>query len=75
MYSTALMQQMIKAMPRGQYPSINKANIESFEIIIPTNQQELLIEIEQYEQSISQARTIVSNCAFRKQSILDKYLK
>lgn len=75
MYSDALMQQMLVAMPKGQYPSINKTDIESFEIIIPDNQQQTIEVIASYEKEIEVARTIIESVPTRKQAILDKYLK
>lgn len=75
MYSNALMQQMLVAMPKGQYPSINKTNIESFEIVIPDNQELILDVIETHEKAIQEARSIIESASSRKQSILDKYLK
>lgn len=75
MYSDALMQQMLLAMPKGQYPSINKTDIESFEIVIPDNQQLILEVIVRYEKEIEDARSIIESASSRKQSILDKYLQ
>lgn len=75
MYSDELMQQMLVAMPKGQYPSINKADMESFEIVIPDGQEHILEVIASHEEAIKEARAIIESASSRKQSILDKYLK
>lgn len=75
MYSDELMQQMFVAMPKGQYPSINKADMESFEIVIPDGQEHILEVIASHEEAIKEARAIIESASSRKQSILDKYLK
>ena len=76
MHSDELMRQMIAAMPKGSYPSINTQDIQNFEIQVPslTAQQQLIAQVEQYEASIRQAQTIMDGCAARKKAILDKYL-
>lgn len=76
MYSDDLMQQMQNAMPKGQYPSINKTNIENF--IIPVlsinEQQNIITQIEQYEQQIQKAEIVINGIAERKQAVLTRYL-
>lgn len=76
MYSNELMEQIIKAMPKGQYPSINKTYIESFFIHVPSlaEQKQLISEIEKLEAEIDSAKNIISNTAERKKAVLDKYL-
>lgn len=77
MYSENLMSQMIEKMPKGQYPSINKTDIENFTIPIPAlaDQQRIVSEIETYEQKIAEAKAVMAGCAERKKQILDKWLK
>ncbi|PAF44079.1 N-6 DNA methylase [Helicobacter sp. 11S02629-2] len=76
MYANDLMQQMEKAMPKGQYPSINKADIDSFQIPVPplAKQQEIVQEIESYEAEIAQAKAVMEGCTSRKEAILKRYL-
>ena len=76
MYSENLTEQMIAAMPKGQYPSINKEDIENFQIPVPplAEQQRIVSQIEQYEAQIAEAKAIMSGCADRKKKILEKYL-
>ena len=76
MYSNELMEQMIKAMPKGQYPSINKTYIESFFIHVPSlaEQKQIISQIEKLEAEIDSAKNIISNTAERKKAVLDKYL-
>lgn len=75
MYSKKMMSQMIAAMPKGSYPSINKDNIENFVILtdIP-NEYKVLQELNDIEQRLIFARQSVENANNRKQAILDKYL-
>lgn len=76
MHSDELMRQMIAAMPKGSYPSINTQNIKNFEIKVPSlaDQQQIISQVEQYEAAIRQAQAIMDDCAARKKAILDKYL-
>lgn len=76
MYSNELMEQMIKAMPKGQYPSINKTNIESFLIHVPSiaEQKQIISQIEKLEAEIDSSKIIISAIPKRKKSVLDKYL-
>lgn len=76
MHSDELMRQMIAAMPKGSYPSINTQDIQNFEIQVPslTAQQQLIAQVEQYESAIRQAQAIMDGCSARKKAILDKYL-
>jgi len=76
MYLPDLMNQMQKAMPKGQYPSINKTDIENFYIPVPplTEQQRIVSEIEEYETQISTAQTVMASASTRKRTILEKWL-
>lgn len=75
MYSKKMMSQMIAAMPKGSYPSINKDNIENFVILTDIlNENEVLQELNDIEQRLILARQSVENANNRKQAILDKYL-
>ncbi len=55
--------QMIGMMGKGAYPSINQADVESIRIPIPPLdvQQEIVAEIEGYQQIIDGARQVVEN--------------
>ena len=77
MYSENLMNQMVEAMPKGQYPSINKADIENFQIPVPSldEQQRIVSAIETYESEISKAKAVMAGCAEKKKNILEKWLK
>jgi restriction endonuclease S subunit len=78
MYSNTLMEQMVNAMPKGQYPSINKDDINNLEIIVPNDiayQEAVLSELNGYEERLNEARTIIASSSARKQAIMDKYLK
>lgn len=76
MYSDKLMNQMVQAMPKGSYPSINKNNIDNFDILVSIgNQYAILEELDKCEVKLSEARELVESASSRKQAILDKYLK
>lgn len=76
-YSQDLMKQMINAMPKGSYPSINQSDINNLILTIPTPavQEEIIKEVSNEESKIVDAKAIINNSAERKQAILDKYLK
>lgn len=76
MYSQSLMDQMIEKMPKGSYPSINKDDIENFDILTSINNQASVIKaLNACEKKIRDARKVIENCKAKKQAILDKYLK
>lgn len=77
MYSDNLMRQMIEAMPKGQYPSINKADIEALTIPVPplAEQQKIVAQISAQEEKIAEAKRVMAECPEKKQAILDKWLK
>ena len=76
-YSQDLMRQMINAMPKGSYPSINQSDINNLTLTIPTPtvQEEIIKEVSDNEIKIAEAQVIINSSAERKQAILDKYLK
>ena len=77
MYSDDLMEQMKTAMPKGQYPSINKTDIESFQIPIPNNmetQKSIVAEISGYEAEIAACEAKIQGLPAQKQAVLAKYL-
>jgi len=75
MYLPSLMSQMKARMGKGQYPSINKTDMENFTISYDKKIGELkLKEIEKQEKIIEKAKNVIENIAERKQAVLDKYL-
>lgn len=76
MYSEDLMNQMIKAMPKGQYPSINASDIDNFLIPVPplAEQQKIVEQITALEDQIAAAKKIIADVPAKKQAILDKWL-
>ena len=76
MYADNLMIQMIEAMPKGQYPSINKSDIENLKIPVPplSVQQEIVAEIEGYEAQIVACQKTMTEAADKKKAVLAKYL-
>lgn len=77
MYNQDLMAQMINAMPKGSYPSINQSDINNLILLVPTPtvQKEIIKEVSTCEVKIAAAKAIINSGAERKQAILDKYLK
>lgn len=77
MYSNDLMEQIIAAMPKGQYPSINNANIRSLSIYLPPIeiQQKIVAEIEELETEISNIKDAISDTEEKKKAVLTKYLQ
>lgn len=75
MYSKDLMEQMIAAMPKGSYPSINKDDIENFTIPVLSidDQKKIVAVVSSYESEISKAKLIMDSAPTRKQAILRKY--
>ena len=76
-YSQDLMRQMINAMPKGSYPSINQSDINNLILTVPTpaTQEKIIKKVSNYEAKIVEAKAIIDGSAERKQAILDKYLK
>ena len=76
MYSEDLMNQMIKAMPKGQYPSINASDIDNFLIpVSPLAEQQRIVEqITALEQQIAAAKKTIADVPVKKQAILDRWL-
>lgn len=76
-YSQKLMAQMINAMPKGSYPSINQSDINNLMLPIPDSdvQEDIIKKVSVYESNIRKAKAIINDSAKRKQAILDKYLK
>ena len=77
MHNQDLMDQMINAMPKGSYPSINQSDINNLILLVPTPtvQKEIIKEVSTCEVKIAAAKAIINSGAERKQAILDKYLK
>lgn len=77
MYSDNLMEQMVAAMPKAAYPSINKADIEQFVIPLPTieTQQKIIAEFERLQQTIQHNEQQIATLKNEYNRILDKYLK
>ena len=75
MYSDKMFRQMVEAMPQGSYPSINVADISSFEIITDIkNADSVLTELNNLEDSLNTLRMRQINIPSEKRMILDKYL-
>ena len=71
-----MMRQMVDAMPQGSYPSINRGDIENFEIIVSIkNQDEVLRKLDVIEEKVKSANEKLLEIPQLKQAILDKYLK
>ena len=67
---------MIDAMPQGSYPSINRADIDGFDIIVSIkNQDEILRKLDEIEEKVKSANEKLLEIPQLKQAILDKYLK
>ena len=76
MYSDRLMNQMIAAMPKGSYPSINCDNIKNFEILTDiANVDKVLSKLNKLDKEIKDAHIGISHSIEIKNAILDKYLK
>ena len=76
MYSDLMMHQMVTAMPQGSYPSINRGDIDAFDILVSiNNQDEVLRELDDIELKIKKANAILEQIPQYKQAVLDKYLK
>lgn len=77
MYSENLMEQLINAMPKGQYPSINNNDIYNLKIRVPNieKQNEFISIIEDLEKKISHLEKEISKSKLQKKSIIEKYLK
>lgn len=76
MFSDMMMQQMVAAMPQGSYPSINRADIDGFDIIVSIhNQEHILSRLDEIEEKVKKANETLAEIPQRKQVILDKYLK
>jgi type I restriction enzyme M protein len=75
-FSDNLMKQMEAAMPKAAYPSINKADIENFNIPVPSilEQQTIVSEIEILEKEIADAKGVIDGISEQKTAILKKYL-
>ena len=76
MFSDFMMRQMVDAMPQGSYPSINRADIDGFDIIVSVkNQDEILRKLDEIEEKVQKASNRLTEIPLLKQAILDKYLK
>lgn len=63
-------------MPKGSYPSINRNDIDNFEILVSIdNQEDILQRLNDLEENINRASNELAQIPARKQAILDKYLK
>lgn len=76
MYSKNIMQQMEEAMPKGQYPSINKTDIENFTLLLPplAAQTQIIDQIQALETKIKDAQAVMDKTAEHKKAVLDSYL-
>ena len=71
------MEQLVNAMPKGQYPSINNNDIYNLKIRVPNieKQNEFISIIEDLEKKISHLEKEISKSKLQKKSIIEKYLK
>ena len=62
---------------RTGQPNVSQASIANVEIPCPNikEQNNIISEVETYEDKIAEAESIIASCTSRKQAILDKYLK
>ncbi len=76
MYSSDLMQQIEKKMPKAAYPSINKEDIDSFQLpsIDVKEQQEIVVQIEAIEKEIAELKKDIEQIPKLKEAVLKKYL-
>ncbi|AMC10221.1 hypothetical protein Lupro_02670 [Lutibacter profundi] len=76
MYFEPLMQQIEAKMGKGQYPSINKTDLDNFTISVTNinDQKKIIKSIEKQETEIEKSRKIINGIAERKQKVLTKYL-
>lgn len=77
MHSDDLMRQMVEAMPKGQYPSINKTDLEALKIPVPplAEQQRIVFLVSALEEKIAAAKRVMAECPHKKQEVLDKWLR
>lgn len=77
MFSSDLMKQMEEKMPKAAYPSINKADIDNFEIpkIEPAEQRKVIAEFEKMKKEILSIESDLLNFEKEKERILKKYLE
>lgn len=76
MYSSDLMRQIEKKMPKAAYPSINKEDIDSFQLpnIDIKEQQKILVQIEAIEKEIAELEKDIAEIPKLKEAILKKHL-
>lgn len=75
MYSEDLMGQMLMAMPKGLYPSINKADIESFRIPLPLMdiQKKIVDECEKVDEEYAASKDLIENAERKLFDSLEYY--
>ena len=76
MYYHDLMEQMESVMKKAAYPSIKKSDMEHFRIPVPplALQRNLTKEIDDLEQQIIAAKSMIAKATEKKQAIMRKYL-
>ncbi|GLI52310.1 restriction endonuclease subunit S [Thermodesulfovibrio yellowstonii] len=76
LYLDDLMDQMVKAMGKAAYPSINQSDIESLQIHVPDAQaqEELLKELSSIESRLQSARAVIASAPARRRAVLEKYI-
>ena len=76
MYSDKLMEQIKAAMPKGQYPSINKSDIENLKIPLPPldAQEKIVQAIEKCENKIKELESQTSDLNTKIKEVLHKHL-
>lgn len=77
MFSDDLMAQMIDAMGKAAYPSINQTDIENLRIRVPDvqAQEKLIQELDKLETQLQSARAVIASAPARRRAVLKKYLE
>ena len=70
-----LMDQILEKMPKGQYPSINKNDIESLKIPLPpiSVQQKIVSECDRIDEEYNTSRMSINTYRQKIAEIFDKF--
>lgn len=76
MYSQRLMDQMLRDMPQGSYPSINREHIDRMKLIVNVEGiDNILMELTQCETELRVLKSRQTEISSMKQAVVEKYLK